>query len=67
LLYEKEHYGNLEFWSSPQDAWWDGRTKNRAATKSRDGKVVPGTYFYVLKLGNGEVRKSFVFLSYQTN
>lgn len=64
LLFEKDHYGNLSFWPTPQQAWWDGRTKNRAVSTSRDGKVVPGTYFYVLKLGNGEVRKSFVFISY---
>lgn len=64
LLFEKEHYGNLMVWPTPQEAWWDGRTKNRAASTNRDGRVVPGTYFYVLKLGNGEVRKSFVFISY---
>lgn len=63
-LYEKEHYGNLNEWPTPQQAWWDGRTTNRAASVSRDGRVVPGTYFYVLQLGNGEVRKSFVFVSY---
>lgn len=64
ILFEKDHYGNLQFWPTPQEAWWDGRTRNRAASTSRDGRVVPGTYFYVLKLGNGEVRKSFVFISY---
>jgi gliding motility-associated-like protein len=64
LLYEQEHYGNLNFWPTPQQAWWDGRTKNRAASTNKDGRVVPATYFYVLKLGNGEVRKSFVFISY---
>ncbi len=63
LLYEKDHYGNVEYWNSPEDAWWDGRTKNRSA-KVINGKVIPGTYFYVLKLGNGEVKKSFVFVSY---
>ena len=26
--------------------------------------VSPGTYYYVLNLGNGDVRKSFVFISY---
>jgi gliding motility-associated-like protein len=64
LLYEKEHYGNLDFWGSPEHAWWDGRTTNRAATMGSNGKVTPGTYFYVLKLGNGEVKKSYVFISY---
>ena len=62
-LYEKAHYGNLEFWRTPEKAWWDGRTTNRAVS-ANGGKVLPGTYFYVLKLGNGDVIKSFVFVSY---
>jgi gliding motility-associated-like protein len=62
-LYEKAHYGNLEFWGTPEKAWWDGRTSNRAVS-TNGGKVLPGTYFYVLRLGNGDVRKSFVFVSY---
>ena len=62
-LYEKEHYGNLEFWKTPDQAWWDGTTGNRSATRNGN-KVVPGTYYYVLRLGNGEVKKSFVFVSY---
>ena len=63
-LYEKEHYGNLQFWGSYDRAWWDGRTANRAATTTNGGMVSPGTYYYVLQLGNGDVRKSFVFVSY---
>ena len=62
-LYEKNNYGNLIVWGNPEDAWWDGRTTNRTATVI-NGKVTPGTYFYVLQLGNGEVKKSFVFVSY---
>lgn len=62
-LYEKDHYGNMEFWGTADRAWWDGRTSNRAAN-TINGKVAPGTYYYVLQLGNGEVRKSFVFVSY---
>jgi gliding motility-associated-like protein len=63
LLYEKENYGNLVRWITPEQAWWDGRTSNRAVV-SGGGKVPPGTYYYVLKLGNGQVKKSFVFVSY---
>ena len=63
LLYEKDNYGNLDRWKTPDQAWWDGHTSNRAVV-SNGGKVPPGTYYYVLKLGNGEVRKSFVFVSY---
>jgi gliding motility-associated-like protein len=62
-LYEKEHYGNLNFWGTPDRAWWDGTTTNRSATRNGD-KVVTGTYYYVLRLGNGDVKKSFVFVSY---
>ena len=62
-LFEKEHYGNLDFWGTPEKAWWDGRTTNRAATVNGN-KVAPGTYYYVIRLGNGEVKKSFVFVSY---
>ena len=62
-LYEKEQYGNLDRWKTPDQAWWDGTTNNRSATRNGN-KVVPGTYYYVLRLGNGEVKKSFVFISY---
>jgi hypothetical protein len=62
-LFEKEHYGNLEFWGTHERAWWDARSTNRASSVS-GGKVTPGTYYYVLVLGNGEVKKSFVFVSY---
>ncbi|MBA4408166.1 MAG: hypothetical protein C0397_01930 [Odoribacter sp.] len=62
-IYEKDHYGNMEFWGTADRAWWDGRTANRSASVN-DGKVIQGTYYYVLQLGNGEVKKSFVFVSY---
>jgi gliding motility-associated-like protein len=63
-LYEQNNYGNVVAWGAPERAWWDGRTTNRAATTTSGGKVAPGTYYYVLQLGNGEVKKSFVFVSY---
>jgi gliding motility-associated-like protein len=62
-LYEKEHYGNMNVHKTADEAWWDGTTSNRSATRNGN-KVVPGTYYYVLRLGNGEVKKSFVFVSY---
>ena len=62
-IYEKDHYGNMEFWGTADRAWWDGRTANRSASVN-GGKVIQGTYYYVLQLGNGEVKKSFVFVSY---
>ncbi len=62
-LFEKENYGNMDFWGTADRAWWDGRTNNRSA-ETVNGKVIPGTYYYVLNLGNGEVKKSYVFVSY---
>lgn len=62
-LFEKENYGNMDFWGTADRAWWDGRTTNRSAD-TVNGKVIPGTYYYVLNLGNGEVKKSYVFVSY---
>src|SRR5665648_78020 len=62
-IFQKDHYGNLKFWDSAERAWWDGRTDNRSASGSGE-MAAPGTYYYVLKLGNGEVKKSYVFVSY---
>lgn len=62
-LYEKNNYGNLAVWGTPDRAWWDGRTTFKGIV-TNGGKVLPGTYYYVLKLGNGDVKKSFVFVSY---
>lgn len=60
-LFEKSNYGNLEVWQTPEAAWWDG-IPDRG--RGRGERVAPGTYYYVLDLGNGEVKKSFVFVSY---
>ncbi|MGE5393167.1 MAG: gliding motility-associated C-terminal domain-containing protein, partial [Candidatus Saccharibacteria bacterium] len=60
-LYEKANYGNEDIWGRDGAAWWDG-TPDRG--RNRGEKVAPGTYYYVLDLGNGEVKKSFVFVSY---
>lgn len=62
-IFEKAHYGNLEFWGSFDRAWWSGKP-DRGPGYSTNDLVTPGTYFYVLDLGNGVVKKSFVFVSY---
>ena len=62
-IFEKAHYGNLDFWKSPERAWWSGLPEYGRGN-SRTEMVSAGTYFYVLDLGNGEVKKSFVFVSY---
>ncbi|MGE5428031.1 MAG: gliding motility-associated C-terminal domain-containing protein [Methylococcaceae bacterium] len=60
-LFEKAKYGNEDEWGANGDAWWDGRPDRG---KGKGERVAPGTYYYVLDLGNGEVMKSFVFVSY---
>lgn len=60
-LYEKANYGNEDIWGITGDAWWDGKPDRG---RGRGALVPAGTYFYVLDLGNGEVKKSFVFVSY---
>ena len=60
-LFEKANYGNLEVWGTDEKAWWNGRADRGGG---RGDLVPPGTYYYVLDLGNGEVKKSFVFVSY---
>jgi gliding motility-associated-like protein len=62
-IFEKAHYGNLDVWKNYESAWWSG-IPDRGRGYSRTDRVPPGTYFYVLDLGNGEVKKSFVFVSY---
>lgn len=62
-LFEKAHYGNLDYWLSYDRAWWNGKPEY-GPSKARNEIVPPGTYYYVLDLGNGEVKKSFVFISY---
>lgn len=60
-LFERANYGNEDVWGIDGDAWWDGKPDRGRGR----GELVPaGTYFYVLDLGNGEVKKSFVFVSY---
>ena len=61
-IFEREHYGNLEYWGSVSQAWWNGRNMYSGNTNSNFVPV--GTYYYVLILGNGEVKKSYVFVSY---
>ncbi len=48
-IFEKNHYGNIDFWGSEAEALWDG-TNNIRGT----GIVLPnGTYIYILDLANG--------------
>jgi len=61
-LFEKQHYGNLDYWGSDQEAWWWGTSDNKWIIGT--GRLPAGTYLYVLELGNGEVRTGTVMLAY---
>ncbi|MEI6899672.1 MAG: gliding motility-associated C-terminal domain-containing protein, partial [Bacteroidota bacterium] len=63
-IYEKKHYGNLDFWGSETDAWWDGRTDNKWNVGGN--KLATATYIYILELEEGnkdKVLTGSVFLS----
>ncbi len=61
-LYEKEHYGNLNYWGSDENAWWWGTSENKWTL---GGSTLPaGNYVYILELGTGETRKGTVMISY---
>ena len=61
LLYKRDHYGNIDYWGSKEKAFWNGRSENNLNFM---GSEVPvGTYYYILKLGNGKVLTGYVFLA----
>jgi gliding motility-associated-like protein len=61
-LFEKQHYGNLKYWGSHEEAWWWGTSENKWII-GRDN-LPAGNYLYVLELGNGEVRTGTVMVAY---
>ena len=61
LVYKKDHYGNIDYWGSEKDAWWDGRSENKLTIGNQYLPV--GTYYYVLKLNAGKVLTGFLFLN----
>ncbi|MGQ8338919.1 Ig-like domain-containing protein [Sunxiuqinia sp. A32] len=62
MVYEKDHYGNREFWGSYEDSWWNGETtRNHLNTMH---KVEPEVYLYILDKGNGKLERGFVMVSY---
>jgi len=62
LVFNKSHYGNVDFWGSEVDAWWDGTDNVRS-----NGMPLPnGTYIYFLELVEGNksnIRKGTVFIN----
>ncbi len=61
LLYEHDHYGNVEFWGSDAEAWWDGSSDHRWTLGNET--LPAGNYVYILELGNGDSRKGTVMIS----
>lgn len=61
-LFEKEHYGNMDYWGTDQDAWWWGTSDNRWTF----GKATlpAGNYVYIVQLGGKETRTGTVMISY---
>jgi len=62
-LFEKDHYGNLDYWGSNQDAWWWGISEHKWTIGQLTG-LPAGNYVYVLELGTGRVEKGTVMISY---
>jgi gliding motility-associated-like protein len=61
-LFEKEKYGNLNYWGSHEEAWWWGYSESRL--NFGNSKVPVGNYLYILELGNGKTYKGTVMVSY---
>lgn len=69
LLWEKEHYGNYDFWGDQYNAWWWGTSVLSKTDISRfsingEPKLKFGNYVYVLELGNGETKNGTVMVAY---
>jgi len=60
LIFKKDHYGNLDYWGSEDQAFWNGRSANKLNLMNDELPV--GTYYYILKLGDGKVLTGFIFL-----
>ncbi len=61
LVFKKDHYGDVDFWGSETDAWWNGRSENKLTIGSQDLPV--GTYYYILKLNKIRILTGFLFLN----
>ena len=61
LIFKKDHYGNLDYWGSEDQALWNGRSQNNLDFFGSDLPV--GTYYYIFNVGNGKVLTGFIFLA----
>ena len=56
-------WGNLIYYTSPYDHNWIGEV-NRGTTIDGDGKVPPGTYFYIIQLNENPGSENDLFKGY---
>ncbi len=61
LVFKKDHYGNLDFWGSDVNAFWNGNSDQKGNIGSK--QLTVGTYYYILKLNNKNVLTGFIFLN----
>lgn len=47
-------WGNLVYYASPYDTPWDGTVNEGTTIDGHDGKVPVGTYFYIIRLNEGD-------------
>jgi gliding motility-associated-like protein len=63
-IFEKENYGNKEFWKNiPSDMWWNGNSESGNLTNGY--KVPEGNYYYILDMGKGKMIKGTVMVKYR--
>ncbi len=61
LVFKKDHYGDVDYWGSEDDAWWTGRSDHKWTVGN---ELLPvGTYYYVIKLNSTKVLTGFLFLN----
>ena len=61
LIFRKNHYGDIDFWGSEADAWWDGHSESNMNIGNQ--QLPTGTYYYLLKLDKNNVLRGFLFLN----
>ncbi|MDG1333387.1 MAG: gliding motility-associated C-terminal domain-containing protein [Crocinitomicaceae bacterium] len=47
-------WGNVVYTASPYNSDWDGTVNAGASLGGNDGRVPPGTYFYIINLNSGD-------------
>ncbi len=56
-------WGNLIYYASPYNNDWNGEVNRGTNIDGKDGKVPPGTYFYIINLNDSELEQQ-IFKGY---